>query len=53
MSKEELDLYMIDSEAEQAQEVRDNPEKYEVSSEEMEDIMSSLKPVTSLDDILL
>jgi len=53
MTKEKLDLKMIEAEAEHAQEVRDNPKKYEVTKERAEEIMASLKPVENLKDILV
>ena len=51
MSKADLDLHMIDAEAEYAQEVRDNPEKYEVTDADVVEIMSSFEAVESLDSL--
>jgi len=49
----ELDLYAINEEAEQKSKIRTNPKKYEVTKERAKEIMASLKPITSLEGILV
>jgi len=49
----ELDLYVINKEAEQRDKIRANPKKYEVTKERAKEIMASLKPVEKLEDILV
>ena len=56
MSEQEklaLDLYAIEQEAKTRDKIRKNPKKYAVSEDEAKNIMSNLKDVTKLEDILV
>ena len=49
----ELDLYAIGEEAKNKERIRKNPKKYEVSDKRAKEIMTALKPVADVKDILV
>jgi len=51
--KLELELHSSKEEAKLKDKIRANPKKYEVTKERAEEIMSNLKPVESLESILV